>query len=146
MTRYTHRTAISNERIRHVSEREVAFNVRADDKGGKRLVRLDGVEFVRRFLAHVLPTGIKRIRHYGVLASGCKTVKLDQARQALQMPALNAQALECALAFMARVAGIDIDLCPACKVGRLRAINTIAAARQLPAPGTALIPHERGPP
>jgi hypothetical protein len=69
LSRYTHRTAISNERVRHVSETEVAFNVRADDKGGKRLVRLDGVEFVRRFLLHVLPTGIKRIRHYGVLAS-----------------------------------------------------------------------------
>ena len=146
LSRYTHRTAISNERIRHISQAEVAFNVRADDKGGKRLHHLDGVEFVRRFLLHVLPTGIKRIRHYGVLASGCKAVKLAQARQALQMPASNALALVCALAFMARVAGIDIDLCPVCKVGRLRVVNTIAGARQLPAPGTALIPHERGPP
>jgi len=124
----------------------VAFNVRADEKGGKRLVRLDGVEFVHRFLAHVLPTGIKRIRHYGVLACSCKAVKLGQAREALQMPAPNPLALECALAFMARVAGIDIGLCPVCKVGRLRVINTITGARQLPAPGTALIPHERGPP
>jgi len=146
LSRYTHRTAISNERIRHVSDSEVAFNVRADEKGGKRLVRLDGVEFVHRFLAHVLPTGIKRIRHYGVLACGCKAVKLGQACEALQMPAPNPLALECALAFMARVAGIDIGLCPVCKVGRLRVINTITGARQLPAPGTALIPHERGPP
>ena len=67
LSRYTHRTAIGNERIRSISDSEVALNVRADDKGCKRLVRLDGVEFVHRFLLHVLPTGIKRIRHYGVL-------------------------------------------------------------------------------
>ena len=148
LSRYTHRTAISNERIRHVSDREVAFNVRADDKGGKRLLRLDGVEFVRRFLLHVLPSGIKRIRHYGVLASGCKAVKLRQAREALHMPVPNALALGCALAFMARVAGIDIGLCPQCKVGRLVVIDTIAGLRQLPAPGAAVAvaPRERGPP
>ena len=131
LSRYTHRTAISNERIRHVSETEVAFNVRADDKGGKRLVRLDGVEFVRRFLLHVLPAGIKRIRHYGVLASACKAVKLAQARQALQMPAPNALALQCAQAFMARVVGIDIDLCPACKVGRLRVVAVMKGSGRL---------------
>jgi hypothetical protein len=76
LSRYTHRTAISNERIRAVNANEVAFNVRADEKGGKRLMRLQGEEFVRRFMLHVLPTGIKRIRHYGVLASSCKKVKL----------------------------------------------------------------------
>ena len=59
LSRYTHRTAISNERIRSISEHEVAFSVRADDHGGKRLVRLDGAEFVRRFMLHILPSGIK---------------------------------------------------------------------------------------
>ena len=146
LSRYAHRTAISNERIRHVSETEVAFNVRADEKGGKRLVRLDGVEFVRRFMLHVLPAGIKRIRHYGVLASGCKAVKLAQARQALQMPAPNALAMQCAQAFMARVADIDINLCPACQVGRLRAVAVMKGSQRLPAPGHVLTPNERGPP
>lgn len=75
LSRYTHRTAISNERIRSINTEEVAFTVRAENKegskgekagkGGKRLVRIAGVEFVRRFLLHVLPSGIKRIRHYG---------------------------------------------------------------------------------
>ena len=92
-------TAISNERIRSISEHEVAFSVRADDHGGKRLVRLDGAEFVRRFMLHILPSGIKRIRHYGVLASSCKAVKLTTARAALHMPALDLRALECAQAF-----------------------------------------------
>lgn len=146
LSRYTHRTAISNERVRHVSETEVAFNVRADDKGGKRLVRLDGFEFVRRLLLHVLPAGIKRIRHYGVLASACKSVKLAQARAHLQMPVPNAMAMQGARAFMTRVAGIDIDLCPACKVGRLRIVAVMPGSRHLPAPGDVLAPRERGPP
>ncbi len=69
LSRYTHRTAIGNERIRAVTTEEVAFMVRADDRGGKRLHRLEGTEFVRRFMLHVLPTGVKRIRHYRVLAT-----------------------------------------------------------------------------
>lgn len=68
LSRYTHRTAICNERIHSVSKHEVVFSVRANDKGSKRLERVEGGEFVRRFMQHVLPTGIKRIRHYGVLA------------------------------------------------------------------------------
>ena len=144
--RYAHRTAISNERIRHVSEAEVAFNVRADDKGGKRLDRLDGVEFVCRFLLHVLPAGIKRIRHYGVLAASYKAVKLAQARQALQMPVPNALAMQCAQAFMARVADIGINLCPACKVGRLRVVAVMKASHRLLGPGVVLIPNKQGPP
>jgi len=50
LARYTHRTAISNERIVKIGADQVVFKVRADDKGGKRLVKFDGVEFVRRFL------------------------------------------------------------------------------------------------
>ena len=120
----------------------------ADDKGGKRLHRLDGVEFVRRFLLHVLRAGIKRIRHYGVLASGCKAVKLAKARQALQMPAPNALGMQCALAFMARVAGIDIYLCPACKVGRLRVVAVMKGSQRLPGPGPGVVltPNQQGPP
>ena len=117
LSRYTHRTSVSNERIRAVSEREVAFSVRANDKGAKRLERLPGTEFVRRLLLHIQPTGVKRIRHYGVLASVCKGVKLPAARAALQMPAPNLQALACAQAFMARVARIDVGLCPCCGGG-----------------------------
>jgi hypothetical protein len=146
LSRYTHRTAIGNERIRCISDQEVAFTVRANDKGGKRLVRLPGEEFVRRFMLHVLPTGIKRIRHYGVLASSCKGVKLNAARQALQMPLPNAQAMECAQGFMARVAKIDLGLCPCCKVGRLQVTAVLPGQARLPTPASFLPPRSRGPP
>jgi len=146
LSRYTHRTAISNERIRLVTGSEVGFNVRADDHGGKRLVRLQGEEFVRRFMLHVLPTGIKRIRHYGVLASACKGVKLDAARLALHMPAINPQAIESAQAFMVRIAKIDVLLCPCCKVGRLHIVGTLPGPTRLPAPNSTVPAQSRGPP
>jgi len=146
LSRYTHRTAISNERIRYVSTQQVAFTVRGDDKAGKRMISLEGLEFVRRFLLHVLPTGIKRIRHYGVLASSCKAAKLNAARLTLQMPLPNPQATESAQAFMARVAKRDVLLCPCCKVGRLQITAVLAGQARLPAPESAVLPPGRGPP
>ena len=150
LSRYTHRTAISNERIRAITPEEVAFTVRANDRGAncnaKRLERLPGVEFVRRFLLHVLPTGVKRIRHYGVLASSCKGVKLPAARLALQMPAANPQAMESARAFMGRVAKMDVGLCPCCKVGRLKVTAVLQGQARLPAPAGCVAQQSRGPP
>ena len=134
------------KRIRAINQGEVAFTVRADDQGGKRLVRVDGTEFVRRFMLHILPTGIKRIRHFGVLASACKGVKLRAARLALQMPAVNREAVECAQAFMARVARIDVLRCPCCNVGTLRVTAVLAGPGRLPAPACTVLPQSRGPP
>ena len=146
LSRYTHRTAISNERIRSLGAEQVVFTVRANDKGGKRIRKLEGTEFVRRFLLHVLPKGIKRLRHYGVLASACKGVKLGVARQALQMPAINPRAVESARDFMMRVAKVDVMLCPCCKTGRLRVIEVVTGNSCLSAPGGVVIQQSRGPP
>jgi hypothetical protein len=146
LSRYTHRTAISNERIRAITTDEVAFKVRTKTPGGKRLERLAGDEFVRRFLLHVLPTGLKRIRHYGVLASSCKAVQLTAARLALQMPQPSAHAMECAHDFMARVARIDVRLCPCCKAGRMRVTQVLLGASRLPALCSNVLPQRQGPP
>jgi hypothetical protein len=62
----------------------------------------------------------------------------------LQMPALNPQAMESVQAFMARVARMDVGLCPVCKVGHLRTVEVLAGARQLPAPVAMVWPQERG--
>lgn len=134
LSRYTHRTAISNERIVAITDHEVVLSVRADDKGGKRRVRLPGDEFIRRFMLHVLPAGIKRIRHYGLLASACKTTRLAQARQVLGMPVAEAKAVESAADFMRRVARVEVLCCPRCKVGRLGVVQTLAGRSRLPAP------------
>ena len=137
LSRYTHRTAIGNERIRAVTDSAVVFTVRADNQGGKMKVRLPGADFVRRVLLHVLPTGIKRIRHYGVLAAACKGKKLDAARADLQMPAPNPRAMESARDFLKRVARIDALHCPCCKTGQLRCVQTLAGVE------VAAWPHGR---
>ncbi len=146
LSRYTHRTAIGNERIKAITPGEVVFTVRADDKGGKRTERLGGEEFIRRYLLHVLPTGIKRIRHYGVLASACKTDRLSAARRALDMPQINPAAQESAQAFMARVAKIETRQCPHCKAGILKVMATLAGCGRMPAVGSSMAGQPRGPP
>ena len=146
LSRYTHRTAISNERLRSVTAQAVAFTVRADDKGGKRLARLPGAQFVRRFLLHVLPTGLKRIRHYGVLASACKKSRLAHAREALQMPVPSPAARESAAAFVKRTTGLDVQQCPCCGAGRLRVVQMLAGPRRLPTAASTVLPQGRAPP
>ena len=98
-------------------------------------------------MLHILPTGIKRIRHYGVLASACKRARLTEARTALAMPAANPKALESAADFMRRVAGVEVLRCPCCAVGRLRVVQALFGLARLPPPGTdARTIACRGPP
>jgi len=129
LARYTHRTAIGNERLLAIERHRVVLRVRADDHGGKRTIGLPGTEFVARLLQHVLPAGFKRIRHFGLLAPAAKAQRLALARQLLAMPQPSPQAREDALAFMRRVAAIDIACCPHCKLGRWQLVHTLPADR-----------------
>jgi hypothetical protein len=127
LSRYTHRTAIGHERIVSVHAAAVALRVRGDGHG-KKVVHIDGAEFVGRFLQHVLPPGFKRIRHYGLLAAAHKTQRLAQARAALAMPAPHPIATQSAAEFMCRVARLEIMRCPHCQ-GSWRAIAQCAPRR-----------------
>jgi hypothetical protein len=83
--RYSHRVAISNSRLREVTDTHVRFVWKdyADaDRAKEMLLGVD--EFIRRFLLHVLPKGFVRIRHYGLLASVNVTGKLEQCRRLLE--------------------------------------------------------------
>jgi hypothetical protein len=144
LARYTHRTAIGNERLVAIEGDNVRLRVRASDAGAKRTVAMPGTQFIGRLLQHVLPPGFKRIRHYGLLASATKTQRLALARHLLAMPAANPQAREDAQAFMRRVAAIEIESCPHCKVGHWRVIQESPANRAAIA---AITPTAcRGPP
>ncbi len=148
LSRYTHRTAISHERILAIRDGQVLLRVRADGKGGKKVIRIDGPDFIGRFLQHVLPPGFKRIRHYGLLSPARKGKRLAAAREALKAPAPSRAAVEAADAFMRRVAKIDIDKCPCCGQGTLRAVATLPPQR-LPTRPTACPTRPascRGPP
>lgn len=82
---YTHRIAISNYRIKKLEAGKVHFLIRDyADNNKKKVMVLDVVEFMRRFLLHVLPRGFVRIRHYGILGSRFKKINIELARKSLE--------------------------------------------------------------
>jgi hypothetical protein len=84
LARYTHRVAISNQRLVALKDGTVSFtwkDYRRDSRRG--VMTLDAVEFLRRFLLHALPAGFMRIRHYGFLANRGRREKLERCRQLL---------------------------------------------------------------
>ena len=89
LSRYTHRVAISNQRLVALDERGVTFrwkDYRAKERGPVKTMTLSAAEFMRRFLLHVLPSGFHRIRHYGLLANAGRREHLAHVRQLLQVP------------------------------------------------------------
>jgi Putative transposase/Transposase zinc-binding domain len=133
LSRYTHRTAIGNERLLGIRDGHVLLRVRADDSGARRVIAVDGVQFIARLLQHVLPAGFKRIRHYGLLAPAAKTARRGQPR-----------AVEDVREFMRRVAAIEIDRCAHCKLGHWRVVEQRGADRA--ALAAAMSAGCRGPP
>jgi hypothetical protein len=86
--RYTHRVAISNNRILSLDQGRVTISYR-DRKNDNRLrsMTLESDEFIRRFLLHVLPDGFMRVRHFGFLANRSKRQNLAQCRELLGIEA-----------------------------------------------------------
>ena len=133
--RYTHRVAISNERIVGIERDDVVFRVRADPSSGKkRTVRLPGTEFIGHFLQHVLPAGFKRIRHYGLLSAARKKINLPVARAVLGVPPPEPAVIESVADFLCRVARIEHERCPSCGVGKWLVVATLLPERWRPAP------------
>src|SRR6202451_760741 len=132
LSRYTHRVAISNSRLIAVNQRSVTFKVkdyRIAGPGRYKTMTLDVGEFIRRFLIHVLPKGLHRIRHYGLLASANRAETIARARQLLGLLGL------LGLATPAAEAAVEIDPaaarplpqpCPRCG-GRMFVIETFEA-------------------
>ncbi|MGB5670751.1 MAG: IS91 family transposase [Sedimenticolaceae bacterium] len=84
LARYTHRTAISNARLLSMDDSQVCFRYKDyRDHDRRKVMTLQAGEFIRRFLQHVLPKGLMRIRHYGYLANSCRRRKLALVRTAL---------------------------------------------------------------
>lgn len=84
LARYTHRVAIANQRLVSMEKGQVEFrwkDHRHDQRHGT--MRLEGTEFIRRFLLHVLPKGFKHIRHFGFLANRVRKKKLSLCRERL---------------------------------------------------------------
>src|SRR5437870_2588635 len=119
--RYTHRVALSNDRILKVQNGEVTFTYRdRKDKDRLKTMTLDAEEFIRRFLLHVLPDGFMRVRHFGFLANRSKKQTLTQCRKLLGAnPASLQSPSESAKDLLLRITGIDLSRCPSCHNGTM---------------------------
>jgi Zn-finger nucleic acid-binding protein len=116
--RYTHKTGISNSRILALNENNVVFKYRDRADGDtEKTLALDGVEFLRRFMLHVLPKGFHRIRFYGFLSNKAKNENIDEIYRCLSTPRPQAQdpnTITPEVFFMKKF-NIDITKCPHCK-------------------------------
>jgi predicted Zn-ribbon and HTH transcriptional regulator len=118
--RYTHRVALSNDRILSAHSREVTFSYRDRKKEDRqKTMTLDAHEFIRRFLLHVIPKGFVRVRHFGFLANKSKSL-LSKCRQLLDLdptvPKLSQRSVH---EMMLQLTGVDISRCPLCQKGTL---------------------------
>jgi hypothetical protein len=132
LSRYTHRVAISNQRLLALDERGVTFrwkDYRATGKTRHKTMTLGADEFIRRFLLHVLPGGFHRIRHYGLLANAGRREHLARARELLHVvrTAPEVQPTE--------LPGQPTFVCPHCGAAMI-IVETFARGQPIRAPPT----------
>jgi Putative transposase/Transposase zinc-binding domain len=125
--RYTHRVALSNDRILQVEHGEVTLSYRDRRDGNrKKTMTLQAGDFIRRFLLHVLPDGFMRVRHFGFLANRSKKLALAQCRKLLKLnPALPICPKESVKNLMLKLTGIDLSRCPYCREGTMIVVGDL---------------------
>jgi hypothetical protein len=118
--RYTHRVAISNNRIKKVEGDKVTFTWRDyRDTDRIKMMTVETFEFIRRFLLHILPAGFFKIRYYGILSNRNRQTKLKRCKELFDIKiehepiVLNWQEL------LFELFGIDVRVCPICQTGRM---------------------------
>lgn len=132
LARYTHRVAISSSRLLLLDNGRVTFRWR-DSKHNNRIkaMTLDAVEFIRRFLLHVLPSGFVKIRHFGFLSNRNRRSALDLCRMHLKAASgLNRAVL---ILIPGQQAAIE-HRCPFCHAGALRVIERLSPHQMLSYP------------
>jgi len=133
--RYTHRIALSNDRIIDFRDGVVRFRWRDSADGHQsKVMTLPAEEFLRRFLLHVLPSGFMRIRHFGLLANRHRKQKLQRCRALLSQPPPPEPAQETVHAMVKRLTGLDLSVCPFCQKGTMRITATLTPRDPSPVP------------
>jgi len=131
--RYTHRIAISNNRIIEADNGKVSFRWRDYADGDKqKVMTLQADEFIRRFLLHVLPNRYVRIRHFGLLANRKRKDNISACREFLgnQQTVIKEKVEpETWQEQLLRICGIDVTTCPVCKKGKMRQIEILPPRR-----------------
>jgi hypothetical protein len=123
--RYTHRVAISDNRIIKVDNEKVVFKWRDyRDKNKEKVMSLKPTEFIRRFTMHILPDRFIKIRHYGILANRNKNLKLKRCKEIFRIRPKEIEDLSSAELFF-KLTGIKIGKCKNCEKGNLIKISKI---------------------
>jgi hypothetical protein len=121
--RYTHRVAISNNRLLDIENGQVCFEWKDYRAGGQvKTMTVSADEFIRRFLLHILPSGFQRIRYYGFLGNRYRKQKLDLCRRLLGMSTPAEPTMAIGKDYRDRfeeLTGISLRQCPECKQGRM---------------------------
>lgn len=126
--RYTHRVAISNNRILKMENGCVTFNWRDYNNGNKvKAMTVSALEFIRRFMMHILPSGFRKIRHYGILASRNKSVRIALCKKLTNTPIVPVASLRNPFEILRDMLGDKFNLCPRCSVGYLSRASPEAA-------------------
>lgn len=135
LSRYTHRVAISNSRLRAIDDGWVTFTYRhRRDHNRQKELTLTAAEFMRRFLLHVTPPGLCRMRHYGFLSNRVKEQQLPRCRTLLgQAEAPEATLPLAAAALLLRLTGQDVTRCPQCAQGRMVRVELLPKEQRSPA-------------
>lgn len=138
--RYTHRVAIANHRIVDVHDGQVHFRFRNRRQGNRlETTTLPAHACIRRFLLHVVPRGLQRLRHIGLLANRCKAQALRQCRDLLNQPEPPRPQKKTVTEWMRQVTGTDVTRCPHCGHGPLQRLPlgtlTLRSEPPVPPPG-----------
>ena len=136
--RYTHRVAISNNRLLNIDHGTVKFHwkdYRHHDQ--QKTMTLEADEFIRRFLLHVLPDGFQRIRHYGFLGHRYRQAKLALCRQLLEVVSTSNAAVPRQVKpdyrdLYEKLTGKSLRECPVCHQGQMVTITVLPALNRAP--------------
>jgi hypothetical protein len=128
LARYTHRVAISNQRLVSLQDGQVTFRWKDYSQANQyRTMTLEVTEFMRRFLLHVLPRGFVKIRHFGFLANRCRQEKIPLCRKLLTArPTTKPRLSNCDDdSVTEEQKSKSADRCPLCKEGRMRRVEIL---------------------
>jgi len=134
LSNYTHRIAISNHRIIDVKDRVVSFYYRDYKNDNKKeIMKMDVLDFINRFLLHIVPYRFTRIRYYGILSLSTKKKTVDKCREYYKVKIIKLSKKSWDIIFLEKT-GIDIHVCQKCKKGKMEAISIIKTKRMCCAP------------
>jgi hypothetical protein len=131
--RYTHRVALSNDRL--VDHRDGRVRFRWKDYAHHdrlKVMTLEADEFLRRFLLHIVPRGFMRIRHFGLLANRTRRGTGARCRDLLGHPPPEDVQPESVAVLMQRLTGVDLSCCPVCDEGRMQLTAIVAPDARSP--------------